>query len=209
MNFHFGNVLAFAIGAIIMITGTARDAHALQCVRAAVGIGYAAQVDWYEYNTVVGDVNNVAGAFEVKSSTKPMIKSDRIALGQESCSDNATETRTAVIRVWGGNAADQAFKIIAAGVGAVVGAAICVVSAGSGCGAIVAAVAGGVGGAATGLPTIALPSPKEIFYVGAPSHYKKLNLLGSIYNPSYSEGDAAPALRGSPSGRDDRFPSVA
>ena len=176
---------------IIALGFLAQNTHATQCVKAVFGIGYVAQVDWYEYNTVVGQKNNVTGAFEVSSSTKPKVKSEKIAVGQESCSDDPTKTRTAVIRVVGGDIADWTTKIAAAGVGAVAGAAVCVATAGSGCGVIAGAIGGAVGGAAGSAPTLALPNPKEIFYVGAPSHYKRLELRGTIWNPKYKDGSAS------------------
>ncbi|NEX18849.1 hypothetical protein G3480_00685 [Thiorhodococcus mannitoliphagus] len=179
------------LGVVLGADLSSNDAQARQCVKAAFGIGYVAKVDWYEYGSVVGGINNVTGDFEVEGSTKAPVKSEKIAVGQESCGDDATVTRTALVRVVGGDIADWTTKIAAAGVGAVAGAAICVGTAGTGCGVIASAIAGTAGAAAGGAPTLAIPDVKEVFYVGAPSHYRKLELGGTVWGPTYEEGEPA------------------
>lgn len=154
-----------------------------QCVKAPFGIGYAAKVRWYDPELVVYEP--VTKALSLREGAKTT-KEESIAVGQSSCIDSSKKM-FAQVTVIGGDIANQAITIatgtavaIASGV---VGAVVCVGTAGAGCPAAAAGIGAAVSGAVTAA-SVALPDAKTTFYLGAPG---TLEIGGTVWAPTSTE----------------------
>ncbi|MCF6252627.1 MAG: hypothetical protein L3J75_15380 [Methylococcaceae bacterium] len=164
--------------------------------------GYSIKVEWYDPTDLVLAPDTMS--LTAKEGASPAQVNNHITLFRSSCND-ADKYRTAIVRVIGGDKANTIITIAAGTtvgiVGAAVGAAVCIGSAGTGC-PVVASLAVAIGttiaegGALTG--GLFLPDAKEIVYIGMPEKNVEVQLGGTIWEPTYSAGN----LRGGPRAHD-------
>ncbi|AFY74117.1 hypothetical protein Syn7502_02099 [Synechococcus sp. PCC 7502] len=148
--------------------------------------GYALTVQWYNPGLIVfngGDADD----YSKYSTPGTPFRTEKIALGQTSCTDAAN--RAAVVRIIGQGFLNEGITIAvgtSVGIGTgVLGAIACVGTAGVGCPAAVAGVSVATAGAISAVG-LALPEVKEIAYIGVPGSTNYLDFSGTAWNVGIS-----------------------
>jgi hypothetical protein len=161
---------------------------AKQCINNMAG--YSAKVEWWRPQDM--SYTQADGKYTITAGTgKKAAQADRsITLGFSSCNES-TETRTAVVRIEGGNYVNSGIGYAAGAVVAAAGGAgtvvICGATAGAGCAGAVA----GVTAAVTGILSLAqsnLPDVPEIAFIGTPSTTQEIRLTGTVWAPTHENG---------------------
>jgi len=176
---------------------------AKQCVTNLAA--YSAKVEWYRPADVRGKMNpstKMLEMVELREGAVPEQTDDNVTVGFGSCS-NSSELRTAVVRIKGAKIAKEAIMVATSTAMSIVGAAVvageagivaavCVGTAGVGCGPAV------LGGIALGITTVtavasvismtSIPDAHEIAYIGSPGVLREVTLEGTIWEPTWKWG---------------------
>ncbi|MBL8325868.1 MAG: hypothetical protein JNJ89_13035 [Rubrivivax sp.] len=174
---------------------------AKQCIHNMAG--YSAKVEWWRPQDL--SYTGADGKYTLNAGTgKKAAKVDSsITLGFSSCNDTA-ETRTAVVRIEGGNYVNSGIGYAAGALVAAAGGAgsvlICGATAGAGCAGAVAGTAAAVGGVIS-MAQSNLPDVPQIAFIGTPTTTQEIRLTGTVWAPAHENGTlrgGAAAHAGSP-----------
>lgn len=148
--------------------------------------GYALTVQWYNPGLIVFNGGDADDYTKYTTPGTPF-RTEKIALGQTSCTDAAN--RSAVVRIIGQEFLNEAVTIAvgtSVGIGtSLLGAIACVGTAGIGCPAAVGGVAVLTAGSISAVG-LALPDIKEIAYIGVPGSANYLDFSGTAWNVNIS-----------------------